>query len=366
VGSSNCLLERCATRILSLIYRPCTSQDNGTAELLLSPTATAPGPLKLLRFQVNAGALPGTAPYPAGLVTLEVPGDSNATIRAVAAAPSCVDDDANDVCVLVVSTPSPAAASPCLLQAHVERIADGAVIAPLTCLAAAAVRGLQDVSAAIAPSGSAPALKILAAITYSANGTVFGATACVTATSFTVNNLAACITGGDKPVSAIVSPDAALPSPLPFHVGAQVDVALSVGVDGNVSLFEAHGLGWCPSTEARNKQPWPKLCDQRPANPASGGKYLNWQFASRIADFAEMLVAGQGASPCSVSVLHGCFSMGEYPTATLVASLHAGVPPLLAILHAGITANDTDPDDAGKPVPFSGLVLDGWPVLSQM
>jgi hypothetical protein len=308
----------------------------------------------------------GTPPQPAGSLFVSVPGDNAAVISAVAAALSCgsalgaLPSANDDWCILVVSVPSDSATN-CLLQAHVASGNGSVLIAP-ACLASAgkAVPPLS-VSAALAPA--APGA-LAAAVTYSSASTVYGATACISGGAFRVNAPGSCNAVRYDTGESGMAQDGAPPPPppLPFDVGSEVDVVLSTGADGTVSVFESHGLGWCPSTEARNKQALPKLCDQRPANPPSGGKYLNWAFAGRLADFTGMLLAGVGSSPCSETVLHGCFGMGAFPAAALVPVPVAGSPPLLAVLHAGISGEDPDPDTAGAPLPYAGLLLDGWPL----
>ena len=335
---------------------------NGTAELMLGCADAAPGNATVLLYQVSSVATPGATPQLTGRISVGPPSDPTATVLALAATTACsgaahhssaaVTASTTAACVAVLS--APAQPSACLLELHIAALVDAGVLAQPVCIASSST-GVTALSAppALAVVGGPNALS--AAITYSAGGKVYGATACISGGVILVNVPEAC-DGiiGESSVSSAAAPP---PEPLPFHVGVQVDVALSLGSDGGILIFESHDHGWCPSTEARNKQPVPKLCDHKPPSQASSAVYLNWQW-SRLPEFTAMLLSGVGSSPCSESVLHGCFGMGTQPAVALIPS--KGASPTLAVLHVGTTLAEKDPDSAGLPLPYAGLVVDGW------
>lgn len=336
---------------------------NGTAELIVGCADAAPGNATVLLYQVSSGATPGATPRLTGRSIVGPPADPMATVLALAATTACSgavrpssDAVTATACVAVLS--APAQPSACLLELHIAALVDADVLAPPVCIASSST-GVTTLSAppALAVVGGPSALSV--AITYSAGGKVYGATACISGGAILVNVPEAC--GGGRGESSVTSAAAPPPDPLPFHVGVQVDVALSLGSDGGILIFESHDHGWCPSTEARNKQPAPKLCDHKPPPQASSAVYLNWQWA-RLPDFTAMLLSGVGSSPCSESVLHGCFGMGTLPAAALIPSTDAS--PTLAVMHVGTTPADEDPDSAGLPLPYAGLVIDGWDLPS--
>lgn len=325
---------------------------NETAELLVGAAGAGAGTIVAVRYQVPASAPLGAAPILVGSVSVGVPSDPTATILALAGSTSGCGGAAPGVaaCLAVLSSLPQPSASGCLLQLHIAAADDGRALVPPTCVAAASA-GVTALAAppAVATIGDATSLSVV--LTFSSAGVIYGATACVVGGAIVVNPNGPCASAADAAADA-----AAPPPPLPFHVGEHVAVALALDSGGDVLVFEAHDRGYCPSTETRNKQPFPKLCDQRPH--ASGGAYLNWQWA-RLPAFTAMLLSGRGASPCSDAVLHGCFGMGSMPA---VALAPASGLPTLAVLHTGTSASEKDPDGAGPPLPFAGLVLDGWPL----
>jgi len=119
--------------------------------------------------------------------------------------------------------------------------------------------------------------------------------------------------------------------------------------------------------EHGTSNPFLSFATSAPAR-SSGAPYMNWQW-SRLPDFTAMLLARTGASPCSDTVMHGCFGMGTLPAVSLVPSMSPSADtagalpnPLMAVLHSGTSPNEKDPDNAGLPLPYDGLVLDGWPL----
>jgi hypothetical protein len=76
-----------------------------------------------------------------------------------------------------------------------------------------------------------------------------------------------------------------------------------------------------------------------------------------LSDWINQLQAGNLASPCSPSLYHGMFDMGNHPAPALF-SFDTALD--LAVVVEGISASTTDPNDCGIAAAGEGLKLDGW------
>lgn len=393
--------------------RPCLAavtvlESTSNSTLLLASTLTASAAaIAVDTFELIVGSTEGLTP--AGSVLLPLP---TATIGFATGVASCSNGSAAVLCVAVSYLPADAA-SHCALYLVLYTIATArrevadssstasswiaTVAAAPVCVVAATAATEANVSAAAVSAGGlsvslveysspvdgSPALAV--AMSYSANGTIFGATACasIVATSVAatvVNDPLTCFgssspgrpRGGDTPAPGTVEP-------LINHVGSQPGVTVQAlqaggGLPSALSLLllESHSNGYCPNSETHNKEADVGLCDQVPLRNA-GGAYVNynagplhawaWQLLQRDDRPMSDASSWPGASPCSLTMAHGMVDMGAHPAPLLLTAATAP-PSVFAVLvlegagTAGVGV--ADPLLCGAANNATGLRLDGW------
>eukprot|EP01116_Phalansterium_solitarium_P003445 TRINITY_DN14272_c0_g1_i1.p1 TRINITY_DN14272_c0_g1~~TRINITY_DN14272_c0_g1_i1.p1 ORF type:complete len:879 (+),score=273.81 TRINITY_DN14272_c0_g1_i1:226-2637(+) len=139
-------------------------------------------------------------------------------------------------------------------------------------------------------------------------------------------------------------------------VGARPSVSVVADASGALSVFEAHGAGYCFNSDWHNKRAIPLMCDTQPlscqyALVYNYGSLLSWQ--------AHIFQRQGIISPCSNGILHGVYNQGDEPSAVAFAfEQHVTV----AALHTGFAKDTVDEAGCGFPLPFEGVVLDGFPL----
>lgn len=436
VAVSGMLPDPSAAGAVSL--RPCLAAVQGSADsetlVIASTLASTATAVAVDMFQLSSDGRSGFVP--AGSTLLPLPA---AAIGFAASVAPCVDGSTAALCAAVAFLPADASSSCAVYlsffildQAGFEGAWTAAAASPATCLVAASVAAGINVSASAIslaglsvsaalyalPADGSPALA--AAVSFSANGTIFGATACASLAAPLVGSFSGAVGAASSTVvindpftcfgaAAQSSADArrsaagdtGLPAPgtaqpLVNHVGSQPGVivqALTSGTDvgtlpaaSSLLVLESHSNGYCPNSETHNKEADVGLCDQVPL-PNAGGAYVNynagpltawaWQLLQRDGRWMADPSTWPGASPCSLTMAHGMVDMGAHPAPLLMVSPSASatqagasstggsaataVYAVLALEGAGTAgAGVADPLLCGAANNATGLRLDGW------
>jgi hypothetical protein len=160
-------------------------------------------------------------------------------------------------------------------------------------------------------------------------------------------------------LSRLLCLSGAEPCAVALGVGDRLALSASAPTDDSGWVLGVAGDSYCFNCEPHNKRAAIAACDQTPSPTP-------WVLTYSLAPvdvWVQRLTQGLPVSSCAADgSMHGAYDQGSAPDAEIFFDGPSGAVRVAAV-HRGLDPELETGNECGDPVPFSGLVFDGWIVI---